>query len=274
MVNLVRVVRGSRAVRVRGVALVVIAAALQTGCAGYQLALQPTATPGPLGVRQLPPQQQTIDPAAAAAMVAQAAGIAPAQVQSASSAPAQTSPQVAAQTDATGAAAALAAPPITARPPASSPAQTAPTVNGAVPSASSTSVSQPAATATAMPSFTATPSGTSSAAPTAPRLPSATATATATASPTATATPRPSASVQVFLPAGTSDFLYVGATMPVDRALASLAGNYDIVYFSPAGGGAQVAYRPGDPAPATLGTNTLVRIGMKKAMSFVMTRPN
>jgi hypothetical protein len=80
--------------------------------------------------------------------------------------------------------------------------------------------------------------------------------------------------VLVSLPAGTSDFLYVGASMPVDRALAALGGNFDILYFTPAGGSAQVAYRPGDPSPPLLTTNTLVRIGMRKPMSFSMTRPN
>jgi hypothetical protein len=119
-----------------------------------------------------------------------------------------------------------------------------------------------------MPSYTATATATVAA----PRVPTVAATPAVaiTATATATGTPRPPTSVQVFLPAGTSDFLYVGAAMPVDRALAALAGNYDIVYFTPAGG-TQVAYRPGDPVPPVLPTNTLVRIGMKKAMSFTMT---
>jgi hypothetical protein len=78
--------------------------------------------------------------------------------------------------------------------------------------------------------------------------------------------------VQVYLPAGTSDFLYVGASMPADKALAALSGQYDIVYFASTGG-VQAAYRPGDPAPPMLNTNTLVRIGMKKAMSFTMYPP-
>jgi hypothetical protein len=91
--------------------------------------------------------------------------------------------------------------------------------------------------------------------------------ATATAAPTA---PRASAPVQVALPAGVSDFRYVGATLPADQALAALAGQYDVVYFQSASGD-QVAYRPGLDAVPTLPTNTLVRIGMRRSMSFVMT---
>ena len=75
--------------------------------------------------------------------------------------------------------------------------------------------------------------------------------------------------MQVFLPQGTNDFLYVGPTQPLDKALAALAGGYEIVYFAGANG--QVAYRPGVDQVPTLPNNTLVRIAMKKPMSFVMT---
>ena len=77
--------------------------------------------------------------------------------------------------------------------------------------------------------------------------------------------------MQVYLPQGTSDFLYVGPAQPVDKALAALAGGYEIVYF--AGTNGHVAYRPGVDAAPVLPSNTLVRIGMKKPMSFVM-HPN
>jgi hypothetical protein len=267
-----RFLRVSRGLEARAAALLLVAGALlPLGCTGYQLALQPSATPpGALGVRQLPQQPQPVDPAAIVASLAQP-GAGASAPQPASSAPAAAAQVAGAPATAAGPAAALAAPTITARPPttaSSSPAQnpSPAAVNGAP--AASTSPVAPLTGATPLPSFTMTP--TPSATPAVTRTPTPTATPVSTAA----ATPRPAAPVQVYLPAGVSDFLYVGATMPADRALAALAGQFDILYFKPTGATEQVAYRPGIDAVPTLPNNTLVRIGMKKAMSLTMYPPN
>jgi hypothetical protein len=276
----------TRRFQLRAAALVLGIAVLPSAACGYQLALQPTTTPaaGPLGVRQITPQAKQVDPAA---LVAQAAPVAPAQGENvAQAAPAQAQPNAPLVAAAAPAAPAAPAPvqatparpalSLTAEPAsvrAASSDQPAPTQSAQVapPTVPSRTNSQTLtqATATPMPSFTVTaptrtPTATPTARPTeAPR--------TTTPTPTATAAPRSNSPVQVSLVAGTNDFLYVGATMPADRALSSLAGFYDVIYFKPAGSAEQVAYRPGIDAVPTLPANTLVRIGMKRAMSFVMT---
>lgn len=241
------------------VPLLVVGALLMAGC-GYQIALQPSPTPGALGVRQIAGLSQPQPTASAqvelAAVLAQAVQAAPALVAA----------QGAAQTQ-------------TASAPAPAPAPARGTLslepisagNGAVTLPRAATVAAPAVP-TASPTMSpSTPSATPRAIATATSAP-ATLTHTPTAAPTASATPRPSP-VQVFLAEGNNDFLYVGPTLPVDQALAALAGMYTVVSFRPAGATTQVTYRPGlDPVPV-LPQNTLVHIGMKRATSFVMYPP-
>ncbi|MBI2760213.1 MAG: hypothetical protein HYX51_02160 [Chloroflexi bacterium] len=257
----------TRRFQLRAAALVLGIAVLPSAACGYQLALQPTTTPagGPLGVRQITPQAKQVDPAA---LVAQAA---PAQAQPNAPLIAAAAPAAPAAVQVTPARPALSLTTEPASVRAAPSDQPAPTQSAAVapptvPSRTNSQTLTPA-TATPMPSFTvAAPTRTPTATPT-PRPTEAPRTAT----PAPAASPRPGGPVQVSLVAGTNDFLYVGATLPADRALASLAGFYDVIYFKPAGSAEQVAYRPGIDAVPTLPNNTLVRIGMKRAMSFVMT---
>ncbi len=244
------------------------ALALTGACGNYQLALQGTATPtagGALGVRQLPPaspQAVMVDPAALAAVQAVTAGAVPA----ASAAPA---------------AAAAAAPAL---------AQVAPArpAIGDIPAGSAAAPVLPAATATAtptartaaaprtatpMPSFTAPAAPRSTNGATPPRATATQAPPSPSPSPSPTPSPARPTTVQVYLPEGVSDFMYAGRSLPADQALAALAGAYDVIYFKPAGAAESIAYRPGIDSIPTLPHNTLVRIGMKKAMSFVMQLP-
>ncbi len=300
----------------RGTAALLLAGALfSAGCSGYQLELQPTGTPGPLGVRQIPGQTATTDPVALIAQVARAAlgtvtpagsaaTAAPAEVASsttntaAAANPAAAAPAAAAAAPATGGSGVAPAAPVAARAASagsSSPAQPAapPVVSGAPaatpvsapPSGTVAPTRAPAAALQAgllsgsgipLPSYTPTTTAVApmraTATPSAPRRAVETTpapTAAATVAPMAASTPKPSTGpVQVFLPQGANDFLYVGPTQAVDKALAGLAGGYEIVYF--AGTSGQVAYRPGLDAAPVLPNNTLVRIAMKKPMSFVM----
>ncbi len=258
--------------RLLAVAVVLGGALLTAGaCGNYQLALQGTATPaagGALGVRQLPPgspQPVVVDPAALAAAV-QAAP--PGAIANQIAAPAASPAQAGAPAPAASPALASAAP---ARPaigdqPGGSAAAAAPATT-ATPTPTPRPASTAAAprTATPMPSFTATPPRTTSAAPRASATPSP--------SPSPSPTQSRPTTVQVWLPEGVSDFMYAGRTLPVDQALAALAGSYDVIYFKPAGAAESIAYRPGIDSVPTLPNNTLVRIGMKKAMSFVMQLP-
>lgn len=254
-------------------ALLAVGALLNAGC-GYQIALQPTPTPaGALGVRQIPGQTQAVDPATVIAQIAGgAAG-------TAASSPAQAAPAVAGSasvpdTGSTAAAAAATAAPVFPRASgggSSSPVQAPPAVNAA-PAASAPPAAPPALPPLAgspLPSFTATSTPRPTTAPSQPA-----ASATPAATPSAAATRGLNAPVQVYLPQGTNDFLYVGPTQPVDKALASVAGLYDMVWFKPAGAGEQVAYKPGTSPVPLLSTNTLVRIGMKQGASYTMYPPN
>lgn len=242
-------------------AVLLAAGALLTAGCGYQIALQPSPTPGALGVRQIAglshPQPTAPAQVELAAVLAQAVQAAPALVAA----------QGAAQTQ-------------TASAPAPAPAPARGPLSLESMSAGSSAVTLPrAATAVAPAVPTASPTMSPSVPSTTPRAistttsaPMATLTPTLTAAPTASAPPRPSP-VQVFLAEGNNDFLYVGPTLPVDQALAALAGMYTVVSFRPAGAIAQVTYRPGlDPVPV-LPQNTLVHIGMKRATSFVMYPP-
>ncbi len=234
---------------------IAVGALLVTGC-GYQIALQPSPTPGALGVRRIAglsqPQPTPSAQADLALVLAQAVQAAPALVAAQSQSAAAPAPNAA------SARATLSLEPISA--------------------GGGTTVSPRAVTATGVPTATApgvspTPSPTPMR-PAAPPILSVTATPTRTptAVPTASATPRPSP-VQVFLAEGNNDFLYVGPTQPLDQALAPLAGLYTAVSFRPEGASAQVTYRPGlDPVPV-LPSNTLVHIGMKRAATFVMYPP-
>jgi hypothetical protein len=280
---------GGRRLRVPAAAVVMAAAVILTGACDYQVALQPTGTPGPLGVRQVP--GRPVDPASLISQVAQAALGAPN-----STTPADTTPtMVSAPASSTGAppsaAPAISPPPaapaaLSVAAPAStggssSPSQAAapPAVSGApaptrVPAAPTLpplATVLPPGSGTPLPSYTATAQPAASAFPRATESP-VRSTETPAATPSPSASPKPSGPVQVYLPKGTDDFLYVGPTMPVDQALAPLAGQYEVLYFTPAGG-SLVSYRPGVDAPPILPTNTLVRIGMKTSMSFVMTPP-
>lgn len=241
------------------VPFLVAGALLMAGC-GYQIALQPSPTPGALGVRQIAGLSQPQPTASAqvelAAVLAQAVQAAPALVAA----------QGAAQTQ-------------TASAPAPAPAPARGTLSLEPISAGNSAVTLPRAATVAAPAVPtasptmspSTPSATPRAIATATSAP-ATLTHTPPAAPTASATPRPSP-VQVFLAEGNNDFLYVGPTLPVDQALAALAGMYTVVSFRPAGATTQVTYRPGlDPVPV-LPQNTLVHIGMKRATSFVMYPP-
>jgi hypothetical protein len=235
-----------------------LGALLTAGC-GYQIALQPSPTPGALGVRRIAglsqPQATPSASADLAAVLAQAVQAAPALV-AAQGAAAQTQSASAPAPVAAPARGALSLEPINA----GSGLTTLPRV--APPTAAPTA---------APPVVSATPSATPER-PAVSATPSAPPPRTPTAVPTAGATPRPSP-VQVFLAEGNNDFLYVGPTLPVDQALAALAGLYTAVSFLPAGATTQVTYRPGlDPAPV-LPQNTLVHIGMKRATSFVMYPP-
>lgn len=240
-------------------ALLLAAGALLTVGCGYQIALQPSPTPGALGVRRIAglsqPQPTPSAQADLALVLAQAVQAAPALV---------AAPGTAAQSQSASAPAPVAAP---ARG----------TLSLEPISAGSGLTALPRVAPTTTPTVAAPPAAASPPSPTPERpvvaaTPSATATRTPTAVPTPSATPRPSP-VQVFLAEGNNDFLYVGPTLPVDQALAPLAGLYTAVTFLPAGATTQITYRPGlDPAPM-LPQNTLVHIGMKRATSFVMYPP-
>lgn len=291
-----RPTRMIRSTAARGGALVLIAAALlSTGC-GYQVALQPTATPGgPLGVRQVaslggnPTAIATIAEAAAVTGTA-AAGVAVAVSSLPGVSPAATGGGSApAATSSGGGGTGTAGTSVAAIAPAAV-AVAAPTVSGgSVPSSGSSSPAQGAppvavnaaptaepspATATARPSrppfatppasFTEAPVVRVTAIATAARPPaSVTATAAAATGP-----------VQVYLPQGSSQFRYVGPTQPADRALASLAGQYDMVTFAAPDGGNLIYYRPGvDPIAPLLAHNTLSTITMKRSTAFTMQPP-
>jgi hypothetical protein len=245
----------------RAATLLLVAGALLVAGCGYQIALQPSPTPGALGVRQIAGLSQPQPTASAqvelAAVLAQAVQAAPALVAA----------QGAAQTQ-------------TASAPAPAPAPARGTLSLEPISAGNGAVTLPRATtagAAIVPTASPTvsppaPSATPRAVATAISAPAATLTPTPPAAPTASATPRPSP-VQVLLAEGNNDFLYVGPTLPVDQALAALAGMYTVVSFRPAGATTQVTYRPGlDPVPV-LPQNTLVHIGMKRTTTFVMYPP-
>lgn len=263
-----------RRLRAAGAVMLLMAGALLPMGCGYQLALQPTPTPaGPLGVRQIPGQAQTIDPGAVIAQLAGGVTGSAATQPATAAAAGGLAPAAAAAAPAMSSAGAAAAPanpapapsfPRTSTAGSSSPPQAAlpPAVNAAPAAAGTTQAALPPLAGTPLPSYTTT------------ATPRATAGARQGLTNTPTATPAPAATrraaTQVYLPQGTSDFLYVGPTLPVDKALAALAGQYDMVWFTPAGASGQAAYKPGAPAAPILSTNTLVRIGMKQGMSFVM----
>ncbi len=250
--------------RLPAAAFMLTAGALLTVGCGYKIALQPSPTPGALGVRQIAglsqPQPTASAQAELAAVLAQAVQAAPALV-------------AAQGTAAQSQSASAPAPPATAAAPARSAFSLEPISAGSgattLPRAATATV--PAAPAASPAATPPTPTATPRAVPSATPAPSAAPTRTPTATPTASAT-RPSP-VQVFLAEGNNDFLYVGPTLPLDQALAPLAGLYTAVSFLPAEATAQVTYRPGlDPVPV-LPQNTLVHIGMKRATSFVMYPP-
>ena len=66
-----------------------------------------------------------------------------------------------------------------------------------------------------------------------------------------------------------NNFIYVGPTVRVDQALASVVGKVEVVYFAPADAQGTVAWKPGEPAPV-LPENTPVRIGMKPATDVTL----
>lgn len=242
-------------------ALLVAAGALLAAGCGYQIALQPSPTPGALGVRRIAglsqPQPTPSMQAELAAVLAQAVQAAPAVVAAQGTA-AQPQSAAASAPVAAPARGALSLEPISVGSGAT-----------ALPRAVTVTAAPTATASVAAPTTSVTPER-----PAAPMTPSVTATSTRTpaAVPTASATPR-SSPVQVFLAEGNNDFLYVGPTLPLDQALAALAGLYTAVSFRPEGASAQVTYRPGlDPVPM-LPHNTLVHIGMRRAMTFVMYPP-
>lgn len=142
--------------------------------------------------------------------------------------------------------------PVTPRPTVVPPLPTLPPATATRPPSTPTPAITPAetprATATPAPTETATPAET----PRATAVPPTSTPTTpgvrvgqATATPAATATPVVPLSRPVTLPAGRSAFLYLGLSLPVDDALAALAGKYTAAEWKPATSPAILQYRPG-----------------------------
>jgi hypothetical protein len=68
---------------------------------------------------------------------------------------------------------------------------------------------------------------------------------------------------------GVNTFTWVGPSLPVNQALASVLSKVEIVYFTPANGQDTIAWKPGEPAPV-LPENTAVRVGMKPATEVTL----
>jgi hypothetical protein len=263
---------------------------LSVAC-GYEVQVQQTPTPpAPLGVRQIPGQPAPAD--TAAAQPVQVAAVADQSARPAGAAPANDAAPAAAAPAAAAASAPAASAPAPAAPqgrtafqpapnPSSAPADSATTARASAPAATtspaqgsaatswSPTQASPAPNGRAMQSYTPAPSATRTATP----APSPTASPSASPTPTAKPSPTPSVPrggppVTVQLTEGMNDFLYVGATQTVDRAMAGIAGLFDVVYFQ--ADGTNYAYKPGDLAP-TLPTGTAVRIGIKKGKTARLT---
>jgi hypothetical protein len=99
--------------------------------------------------------------------------------------------------------------------------------------------SQPSQSATATPA----PAKTATAAPTPPPPP-----------------PAPRQPVVIYLQPGPNDITYVGTTQSVSQALASLAGQYSTVYYTPSGSTQAYVYRPGIDPALTVAAGTWMRI--------------